>query len=150
VAVPAIFPPPRIEGVIRIRQTQGAPFQLLGDIEISTDAASVMFPLNDESGTDWTMPLAVGSAPWVTAYVIANPNELLTVQTDVRVEEVGSDGVVVRRSSISLSPGSRQTGAILSPIGSGYIRFSANMPIVVIGGVGTDKGITLDHVPLLR
>jgi hypothetical protein len=150
VVVPAIFPPPRIEGYIRIRQAQGTAFQLLGTMEISTDTASVLSTLNYGSGTTWTMPLAVGSAPWLTSYVIANPNELLTVQTDVHVEEVSSSGTVVRRNTISLSPRNRFTGSVLSPISSGYLRFSANLPIVVLGGIATDDGKTMDGVSLFR
>ena len=150
IPVVAIFPPPTIEGHVRIRQAQGGTFQIVGDIEISSDMSSTMLPLNDTSATRWVIPLAIGATPWATSYVLANPNELLTVQTDIQVEEVGSDGIVVRRSSISLSPKSRRVGSVGSTLTGGYLRFTSTLPFVVAGSIGTVDGRMVDQVPGLR
>jgi hypothetical protein len=122
----------------------------VGDIEVATDTSSVMYSLTDASTTRWILPFAINSAPWVTSYVIVNPNELLTVQTDVQIEEIISDGNVVNRSSVSLSPRSRRTGAVASRMNGGYLRFTSSLPIVLIGTVGTAEGQNTDQIPALQ
>lgn len=152
----AIFPPPVITGYVRIRQTQGQLFQVAGDIEIYTNDAvagigsAMVYPIGDIAANSWTIPFAVSSSQYFTGYAVATPNELLAVQTDVQVEVVNSDGTVVNRSTISLSPRNRQAALIPGAIQTGYIRFTSNLPIHVMGAIGSRNLRVLEQLPALR
>ena len=144
-----------ISGSIRIRGSQGGSIQVLGDIEIfinefDTIGSSVLYPTQDSAAMDWIIPFASNSNSYFTGYAIANPNELLAVQTDVQVEVVNSAGTVIDKTTISLSPRSRQASVVIADVQSGYLRFTSNMPIHIVGAIGTRNGRLLDQLPALR
>jgi hypothetical protein len=150
-----IFPPPLVSGHIRIRQVDGQPFQIAGDIEISSvqlaaHGSAMMFPISDVAANRWTISFAVSSYGYFTGYAVAAANELLAVQTDVLVEVVTPDGLVAATNVISLGPRNRR--AVTVPVGlqGGYLRFSANFPVHLLGSIGLrDRGL-LDQLPALR
>jgi hypothetical protein len=153
--LPAIFPPPLITGYIRIRESQGQPFRVAGDILISSSSqepfeASMLYPITDTASTIWMTPFAVSSPSYFTGYAIVNANELLTVQTDVQIEVVNGDGVVVSQSTVQLSPLNRRAALVTGPLGSGYLRFSSNFPVHIMATIGTTDLKTLDQLPVLR
>src|SRR5262249_20830495 len=134
-----------ISGSIRIREPQGGSIQIVGDIEIFTYAfdtigSSVLYPIGDSPATHWMIPFAVNSSSYFSGYAIANPNDLLTVQTDVQVEVLNSAGTVIDRKTISLSPPSRQASVVTAEVPGGYLRFTSNLPIHVVGAIGTRDG----------
>jgi hypothetical protein len=71
------------------------------------------------------------------------------VQNDVQVEVLNSAGELVSRSDFSLAPGKRQTALIPTGISSGYLRFTATMPIYVMGTIGTANSRVLDQIPAI-
>jgi hypothetical protein len=155
IPVTASFPPPLTTGSIRIREVGAQPFQIVGDIEIVNSvggsfSAMMLSPISDAGSTLWTMPFAVSSGGYFTGYAIANPNELLAVQTDVQVEVVSPDGVVQRQIAIQLSPSNRTAMLLPSGVARGYLRFRSNFPIHVMGSVGTDDTRQLDVLPAIR
>jgi hypothetical protein len=112
IPVIAIFPPPLITGYIRIREAQGRPFQIVGNGEIFRVAgggktSAMLYSATDTSANSWILPFASSAGGYFTGYAIANPNEMLTVQTDVTVEFVSRSGAVIDRTTISLSPANR-------------------------------------------
>jgi hypothetical protein len=142
-------------GHIRIREPQEGSIQVVGDVEIFTRAfdsmsASVLYPISDTAAADWTIPFVSNSKDYFSGYAIANPNEMLTVQTEVQVEILNSAGTVVQTSTISLSPRSRQASVVTADVPSGYVRFTSNLPIHVVGAIGTRTGRLLDQLPALR
>jgi len=144
-----------ISGYIRIREPQGGSIQVAGDIEVFTYAfdsigSSVLYPISDTAATDWIIPFVSNSSVYFSGYAIANPNEMLTVQTDVQVEVLNSAGTVIDRSTISLSPRSRQASVVAADVQSGYLRFTSNLPIHIVGAIGTRNGRLLDQLPALR
>jgi len=144
-----------VSGHIRIRGSQASPVQVVGDLEIFSSAfgsigSSVLYPISDSAAREWLIPFAATSSPYFTGYAIANPNELLTVQTDVQVEVVNSAGAVTDKRTVSLSPRSRHASVIAAGVQSGYLRLTSNMPIHVVDAIGTDDGRLLDQVPPLR
>jgi hypothetical protein len=155
IPVIAIFPPTLIAGFIRIRESQGQRFQILGDVEIINSnggplSASMLIPVSDTASKAWMMPFAVSSAGYFTGYAIVNPNELLAVQTDVQVEVVNPDGTLRNRSSIQLSPSNRVAAVLPTGVRSGYLRISSNLPIHVGGSIGTQDLRQLDQLPAIR
>jgi hypothetical protein len=145
------FPPPIVTGFISIRQTTAAP--LFADIEIATvggggKSASMLYATGSSS-TRLVMPLAVSSAPYFTGYAIANSIETLTVQNLVDVEVFDSAGTLVNRKVISLSPRTRQTGMVPPGLAGGYVRFTADFPIYVMGTIGSTDLTVLDQIPAL-
>lgn len=153
VPVIAIFPPPLITGYVRIREQQGGSFQVAGEVEIYTTTlgargSSMLYAISDVNANRWILPFAASTGGYFTGYAIANPNELLTVQTDVTVEIVGASGAVLTKSEISLSPAAKRALAIPDGL-MGYVRLTSNMPIHVLGAIGARDGGTLDQVPAL-
>jgi hypothetical protein len=96
------------------------------------------------------LPFAASSNSYFTGYAIVNPNELLTVQTDVVIEVLDSAGLVRSRSTASLSPQNRITGMVPSGLSSGYLRVTANFPVHLLGSIGTLDGRLLDQIPAIR
>jgi len=144
-----------ISGSIRIRGSQGGLIQVIGDVEIfisafDTIGSSMFYPIQDSAAADWIIPFVSSSNSYFTGYAIANPNELLAVQADVQVEVVNSAGTVIDKTTISLSPRSRQTSVIAVAVQSGYLRVTSNMPIHIVGAIGTRDGRLLDQLPALR
>lgn len=155
VVLPAIFPPPTISGYLRIRPVQGTSLQVVGNVEIfgvalGARGSSMLSPASDVAATTWILPFASGAGEYFTGYSIVNPNELLTVQTDVQVQVFDSAGNVAETRAVSLSPRNRTTGLAASGLTSGYIRFTSNFPIHVLGSIGTRNRRVLDQVPALR
>jgi len=144
-----------ISGSIRIRGSQGGLIQVVGDVEVfisafDTIGSSLFYPIQDTAATDWIIPFASSSNSYFSGYAIANPNELLAVQTDVQVEVVNSAGTVIDRTTISLSPRSRQASVIAVDVQSGYLRVTSNMSIHIVGAIGTRDGRLLDQLPALH
>ncbi len=151
------FPPPLTTGYISIRPlpTLGPALQqLIASIEIVAGSqigktASLLYPISPSSATRWTIPFAVSAPPYFTGYAVANANELLTVQNDIQVDVLNSAGAFVNRSNFSLSPGKRQTALIPAGLSIGYVRFTATMPIFVMGTIGTSNSRILDQIPAI-
>src|SRR5262249_4831390 len=128
--------------------------QLIGSLEIAAGSqigktASLLYPVIPSNATRWTIPFATSSPPYFTGYSVANANELLTGQNDIQVDVLNSAGEFVDRSNFSLSPGKRQTALIPARLSNGYIRFTATMPISVMGTIGTSDSRILDQVPAI-
>jgi hypothetical protein len=128
--------------------------QLIGNLEIVAGSqigktASLLYSVNPLKASRWTIPFAVSSPPYFTGYAVANANELLSVQNDVQVEVLNSAGEIVNRSDFSLSPGKRQTALIPTRLSNGYLRFTATMPIYVVGAIGTSDSRILDAIPAI-
>jgi hypothetical protein len=151
------FPPPLVTGHISIRPlpTLGPALQqLIGSLEIVAGnqigkTASLLYPASPSNATRWTIPFAVTSPPYFTGYAVANANELLTVQNDIQVDVLNSAGEVVNRSNFSLSPGKRQSALIPTGLPNGYVRFTATMPIYVMGTMGTSNLRILEQIPAI-
>jgi hypothetical protein len=154
-ALPAIFPLPVFSGYVRIREAQSQVFQIAGDVQITSSGAapvvaSMLYPITDTGSTIWTAPFAVSSSSYFTGYAIVNPNELLTVQTDIQLEVISSTGAVVSQTAIQLSPLNRQAALIAPGLSNGYLRFTSNFPVHVMGAIGTEDLRLLDQLPALR
>lgn len=152
---PAIFPPLLISGSIRIRELGDRNFQIAGDVEIFDRGlggrdSSMLYPISDTAATSWVLPFAASFNPYFTGYAIQNPNSLLTVQTDVTVEFIGSNGAVLDRKAIQLSPRTRAASLVTGPNASGYLRITSNFPVHVFGTIGTTNHRMLDQIPALR
>ena len=154
-AVIMIFPPPTFSGYVRIREKNGGTFQIVGNVEIFSQqqggpGAAMFYPLSDTPSSRWLLPFAVSSSPYFTGYAIVNPNELLTVQTEVVVEVLDSTGLVRSRSTVSLSPQNRITALVPPGVNSGYVRFTSNFPVHLLGSIGTLDARQLDQIPAIR
>jgi len=155
VPVIQIFPPPLISGYIRIRESQGRPFQVAGNIELFTlnsggKQSALLSPIASQAAMNWLVPFSTSASPYYTGYAVVNANELLTAQTDVTVEVIGSDGTVRSQTNTSLSPRQRMTGIIPPNIPSGYLRIRSNLPIYAMGSLGTSDERRMDQVPALH
>ncbi len=153
VVVPAVFPPPLITGHIRIRAAGGSAFQVIGDVDIHSagNAAAMLCPITTAASLAWTLPFVVSNSDYFTGYAIANPNELLTVQTDVTVELLDAEGrLAAPPRTISLSPAARFVGLVDKEMQSGYLRIQSNLPVAVLGSIGTCSGTALASLPALR
>jgi hypothetical protein len=153
VVTPAVFPPPTTTGYIRIQSADGAVFRVIGDISISSGdlAASMVYPITTEPLVDWILPFATAGPDYFTGYAIANPNELLAVQTDVTIELFDQDGRLAGPPrSISLSPLGQFVGLVEQPISAGYLRIRSNLPVVVLGSIGASNGSTLLPLPAMK
>jgi hypothetical protein len=146
------LPPPLTTGSIRIRETSGQDFQLAGNVEISSlglgaRESVLLSPINTSPQRSWILPFGVSNGRYFTGYALQNPNEFLTVQTDVVVETIGNDGVTIDRTAIQLSPRAR-TARLMTPARrNAYFRITANFPIQVFGAIGTTDGRTLEAIP---
>ncbi len=144
--IPAVYPPLMLTGYIRIRAEDGSMFQWIGDIDITREgnSAAMLYPIEAPSWTSFLMPLAASNSDYFTGFAIANPNELLTVQTDITIDLFDVDGYPVGSSrKISLSPAARYVGLIEEKLSSGYFRIRANFPIALLGSIGTWNGSIL-------
>ena len=152
VVVAAVYPPQMITGYIRIRAADGSMFRSVGDIDITTagNAASMLYPITAVPSSDWIMPFVINGEDYFTGYAIANPNELLTVQTDVTIEVLDRDGSVAGSPlKLSLSPSARFVGMVKELLQSGYLRIHANGPVILLGSIGTCSGNTLAPLPAI-
>jgi hypothetical protein len=148
-------PAAAISGHIRIREPQGGSIQVVGEIEIfvrtlDSIGSSVLYPISDSASTAWVIPFVTNSTSYFSGYAIANPNEMLTVQTDVQIEVMNSAGTVIETSTLSLSPLERRAAVVTADVQSGYLRVTSNLPIHIVGAIGTHNGRHLDQLPPLR
>jgi hypothetical protein len=155
IAVPAIFPAPVVAGHITIRDVGSQPFQVAGSVKIvnlshGSYSAMMLSAISVTGSTQWMMPFAVASGEYFTGYAIANPNALLTVQTDVQLEVVSPNGSIQSQSTIQLSPLNRRIALAPNGVAGGYIRFKSNFPIHVMGSIGTTDLRTIDQIPVIR
>ncbi len=150
VVTPAVYPPPLITGYIRIRGAGGGVFRAAGDVDIRSggNTAGMLSPIFAAASGERLIPFAVNGKDYFTGYAIANPNELLTVQTDVTVELLDPEGLPAADPlNLSLSPSARVAGVVGKEVRSGYIRIRASGPIVVNGSIGTCDGSSLAFLP---
>ena len=150
IPIPAVFPPLMLTGCIRIRAADGGIFQGIGDIDITRNgnAASMLYPIGTAFSSDLTMPFVINDSDYFTGCAIANPNELLTVQTDVTIELFDRDGRPVGSPrNISLSPSARFVSLIEEKVRGGYLRIRANGPVGLLGCIGTQNGSMLAPLP---
>jgi hypothetical protein len=155
IPVPAVFPAPIVAGHITLREAQSQPFQIAGGVKIvnlshGSVSAMLLSPISASASTQWMMPFAVTSGGYFTGYAIANPNALLTVQTEVQVEIVSPGGAVQSQSTIQLSPLNRKVALVPNGVAGGYLRFKSNFPIHVMGAIGTADLRTGDQIPVIR
>jgi hypothetical protein len=153
--IPAVtlFPPPMLTGFIRITAIDGVETRMVGDVDLSQDrcASAMLVPVGAPASTDATLPLAISDAEYFTGYAIANPNELLTMQTDVTIELLDRNGRMIGTPrKVSLSPSARFVSLIQERIQGGYLRIRSNGPVALVGSIGTTDGSTLSPLPALR
>ncbi len=147
-----VYPPPMIDGYVRIRAAGGGTFQAVGDIEITSGntTASMIYPVREPFSSDAVLPFVVSDAEYFTGYAISNPNELLTVQLDVSVALFDGDGRLVGSPrNISLSPAARFVTLIEEKARGGYLRIHANGPFSAVGSIGTRNCSMLGQLPAL-
>ena len=53
------------------------------------------YPVETALAQNWIIPFALGGSEYYSGYAIANPNEVVTVQTDVTIDIVSGDGSVI-------------------------------------------------------
>jgi hypothetical protein len=154
VVLPAIFPAPVVTGYIRIREASLGTFFIAGNVEIfgafqAGRGSTMLSGISDVAATQWRLPFAASQGGYFTGYAIAVQNDLLTVQTDVTVEVVAPDGNVVDRHTLSLGPRQRTASLIPDGLGSGFVRITSNLPVFVLGSIGSRDSRTLDQIPPL-
>jgi hypothetical protein len=150
ISVPAVFPPSMLTGYIRIQAADVGVFQGIGDIDITREgnAASMLCPIGAASYSNLILPFVLNDSDYFTGYAIANPNDLLTVQTDVTIELFDRDGRPVGSPrNVSLSPSARFVSLIEEDVRSGYLRIRANGPVALLGSIGTHNGSMLAPLP---
>jgi hypothetical protein len=150
IAVPAVFPPPMLTGYIRIEGADGSPFQGIGDIDIirGNNSAAMLYPVTTASSSTLMMPFVINDSEYFTGYAIANPNELLTVQTEVTIELFDVNGRPAGSPrNVSLSPSARFVGLIEESARGGYLRIRADRPVALLGCIGTSDGRMLAALP---
>jgi hypothetical protein len=91
----------------------------------------------------------VTSSGYYSGYAIANPNAMLAVQTEATIEVVDANGNVLQTQEVSLSPRGMHTGVVPESALSGYVRITANMPVRVVGSIGTSEARLLEQVPAI-
>ena len=151
----AIFSAPVVDGYIRIRDSQNQAVALVGNVEVAAigqgtfTQSSMSYPIGPASAGPWVIPLALGGSTYYSGLAIANPNELLAVQTEVTIEFVEADGTVMEVEEVSLSPRGQHTRVLPETFQSGYVRIRSNMPIRIVGALGTRDSRFLEQVPVL-
>ena len=147
------FPGPIISGYIRVRASAGSdPVPVIGTMNVAAlgeqgaDGAAMCYVIGGGTATTWTIPLALGGT-YYSGIAIANPNQMLAVQTDVVIETFASDGSLVRQSEVSLSPGAQYTAVVGMELTTGWVRVTANLPVSVVAAIGTHDASQLEQVP---
>ncbi len=147
------FPGPTITGYVRIRGTGGGSIQLIGSLDVASTGqgtfsqSGMSYPIGDRRTEMWVIPLALGGSDYYSGYSIANPNELLAVQTDVTIEVRDSSGVLIDTSLVSLSPRRQHAAVTPRELASGWVRITANMPVGLVAAIGTADSSVLEQVP---
>ena len=147
------FPGPIISGYIRIRASAGSdPVPVIGTMNVAAlgeqgaDGAAMCYLIGGGTATAWTIPLTLGGT-YYSGIAIANPNQMLAVQTDVVIETFASEGSLVRSSEVSLSPGAQYTAVVGTELTTGWVRVTANLPVSVVAAIGTHDASQLEQVP---
>ena len=107
------------------------------------------YPIGPASAGPRVIPLALGGSTYYSRLAIANPNELLAVQTDLTIKFVRVDGTVMEVEEVSLFPKGQHTGVLSETFQSGYVRISSNMAIRIVGALGTQDLRLLEQLPVL-
>ena len=107
------------------------------------------YPIGPASAGPRVIPLALGGSTYYSRLAIANPNELLAVQTDLTIKFVRVDGTVMEVEEVSLSPRGQHTRVLPETFQSGYVQIRSNMPIRIVGALGTRDSPFLEQVPVL-
>ena len=147
IVVPPVFPPPLITGYVQIRRSEGTPFQILGDVEVSAknNDAGMLVPLQTDAARSWVLPFAFDSKEWFTGYAIVNPNAF---PTDVTVAVLNSNGRPAGIPKVvSLSAAAKQTGLVEDHVGAGYLQITASLPVIVLGSFGKRDLSILNPIP---
>jgi len=159
IVTPAIFPPPLISGYVRIRETQGRSFQVLGDAEIFTDQlggrqSSMLTPFADNSSSSFLLPFTVSTDSYYTGYAIVNLSE--SQAGDITIDGIGSNAGF-QEKIFALPPRYRTTGLLPRsapgfsiPFPSGFVRITSTVPIHVLATIGSRDGKALDVLPAVQ
>ena len=152
----AVFPAPVVDGYVRLRETGGQAVSLIGSLEVASigqgtfTESSMVYPIGPASTGPWVLPLALGGSTYYSGLAMANPNERLAVQTEFTIEVVQSDGTVLNAEEVSLSPGRQHTAVVAETLQSGYVRISSNMPLGIVGALGTRDSRLLEQIPVIE
>ena len=148
-----ISPGPIIAGYVRIRATAGSdPVSVIGTMNVAAlgeqgaDGAAMTYVVGRGAETSWTIPLTLGGA-YYSGLAIANPNQMLAVQTDVVIETFSSEGSLVAESEVSLSPANHYTTVVGAELTAGWVRVTANMAVSVVAAIGNHDATLLEQVP---
>jgi hypothetical protein len=154
IATVQTFPTPLVTGYIRVTASNNGAVPVNGSVTVSSDGqggyqeSSMSYPLGEATSNNWVLPFALSTGGFFSGYAITNPNTMLTVQTDVTIKIVASDGTVLA-TEVSLSPREQHTGVVPQGLGPGYVQITANMPIRVLGSIGTADSSLLEQVPAI-
>ena len=149
------FPAPLVTGYVRVTAPNGGRVPVNGNLSISSVGqgtflqSAMSYPVGRATSNNWILPFALSTGGYFSGYAITNPNTLLAVQTDVTVETVLADGTVFDTELVSLSPRGQHADVIPLGVGPGYVRITANMPIRVLGSIGTSDSSLLEQVPAI-
>ena len=147
------FPGPTITGYVRVRETGGGSIQLIGSLDVASigqgtfTQSGMSYPIGDRRAESWVIPLALGGSNYYSGYAIANPNELLAVQTDVTIEVRDSSGALIETSFVSLSPRCQHATVTPREMTSGWVRITSNMAVGLVAAIGTADSSVLEQVP---
>ncbi len=156
VAVIAVFPPPLIDGYIRIRDVGNQLNSLVGNVEVGSvgqgtfTQSAMSYALGPPSATPWVVPFALGGNRYYTGLAIVNPSENSDAGAEATVESVQADGTVVNVQEISLLPGAQYAQVLPEELQSGYLRIRSNVPIGIVVALGTRDSRVLEQVPALQ
>ncbi len=152
IAVIATFPPPLVDGYIRIRDARNQGVSLVGNVEVASigqgtfTQSAMSYPVGPPSVGPWVVPLAFGGSRFYSGLAIANPSELLNAGADVTIEIIHADGTVMHVEEVSLPPRGLHTQVLPETLRSGYVRITSDMPIRIVGVLGTRDSRLLEQV----
>jgi hypothetical protein len=149
------FLQPVISGFIRLQvlppsQPGAVSPPVVGTVEIYTTAeggkkASMLYAMSDSASNGWIIPYVYTSAPFFTGYTLVSGGA-----ANVMIDTITSDGIQIGATGVISTGPLRFTHLVFSGIRSGYLRFKSDIPIYVLGTVGTTDLDLLDHIPAIR
>jgi len=149
------FPTPLVTGYVRVTAPNNGPVPVNGNLSISSvgqgtyQQSAMSYPVGVATSNNWVLPFVLSTGGYYSGYAITNPNTLLAVQTDVTIEVILADGTVFDTEQVSLSPRGQHAGVVPPGVGPGYVRITANMPIRVLGSIGTTDSSLLEQLPAI-